>query len=448
MRRFLISYFLLICTALPAQQMISLTDCLEMGSRNNPYISNSRLDILSARERRNELVWEFFPTVSIAGIGYYAQNPLLKITPKDILGNSDLAMDISRLYTDFANENGLMTSYSTFRNGYTVSAIATQPLYAGGRIVNGNRLASVGIEVAQLQADMKSRDIREEIETNYWLAFSLQEKMLTLEKAESVIDSVYRFVLSARNAGLAVDSDVSQVSRKRTELASARIKLEGGLKLAKMNLFNSIGYRYEFLKLNDYILSESLDADGPADDPSNYGQPVESRLLEMKEQAAKLEKKVFVGEFLPEVGLGLSYGYGNLQGRDKGLFNGVGFVSVKVPLTGIGKAVARSKRYDYEIEKARNEREYLERQLELQRQQLYLAMDVAKSQLEVSREALEDAKSESRRKMADYKAGRIPVADFLQSELDYRVASEKYIDDCIEYRKSKGAYARRFLSTD
>lgn len=448
MRKIHIILFLIICQALSAQENLSLQDCLDMGDRANPYVRNAELDILSAKARKSELGWEYFPTASLGMLGYYAVNPIISITPQDVLGTSEFARDISRAYTDFASATGLPASIDALHRGYGFSLMATQPLYAGGRIVNGNRLASIGVEAAELQSDIKLRDTRDDIESKYWLALSLQEKMITLEKAESVLDSIYRYVLSARKAGLVVESDVSQVSRKRAELAAGKVRLRSGLKLAKMDLFNAIGLEYEYLKLDDYVLSESVrdtDMSGIAVSP-DAGVTAESRLLEIKEQAARLEKKVYVGEYLPQVGLGFTLGYGNLQGFSTSNMNGIGFFTVKVPLTGIGKAVSRARRYDYEIEKARNEREYLGKQLELQRHQLFLAVETARSQAEVSLQAMKDAESSHTRCLADYKAGRIPVSDLLAAELECRTAAEQYIDDCIEYRKAVGVYNRRYSS--
>ena len=447
MRKILTLAAILACTVLPAQEILSLQDCLDMSDSNNPYVKNSRLDILSSRALKNELLWEYFPTVNLNGLAYYAGKPLLKITPTDILGTSDLAWEISNQYTYYANEYGLKPYYSTLQKGYGVAVTATQPLYAGGRIVNGNRLAAKGIEASELQSELKLREIREQVEEKYWLALSLQEKMNTLLKAESVLDSLYRYVRSARAAGLVVESDVSAVGRKRSELASDRIRLAGGLKLAKMDLFNAIGFKYEYLRLDDYVMGETLGNPEPASVTfgGEDGLPVEARLLDIREEAKKLEKKVSVGEYLPEVGVGLSYGYGNIQGKKSGQFNGVGFVSVKIPLTGIGKAVSRSKRMDYEIQKVSNEREYLDEQLQLQRHQLYLAVETAFSQTEVSLEAMKDADEAQRRCRAEYEAGRIPVSDLLRTELDFRTASEQYIDDCIAYRKAVNAYRCRYL---
>ena len=446
MKKILLIASIFICSISGAQEILTLEDCLQMSDSNNPYVRNAQLDILSSKAMKSEVTWEYFPTVSLNGIGYYAQNPLLRIRPKDILGTSDYAWELNNAYVNFANENGLKTSYSTLKNGYGVAMMLTQPVYAGGRIANGNRLAAIGIEASQLQADMKLRDIREEVEGKYWLVVALQEKMNTLEKAESVLDSLYRYVRTAREAGLVADSDIISVKQKVSELSSGRIRLRNGLKLAKMDLFNAIGLKYEYLKLDNYLLSGGLDDMETLESlvAESDAMPIESRLLEIQEKAKKLEKKVSVGELLPEVGVGLSYGYGDIQGRNNGQFNGVGFVSVKIPLTGIGKAAARARRMDYEIQKVSNEKEYLDGQLQLQKQQLFLAIETAADQAELSRSFRDDAGAEMQRCEGNYKAGRATLADLLQAELQYRTATEQYIDDCIEYRKAVNAYKRRY----
>ena len=446
MKKILLIASIFICSLAGAQEILTLEDCLQMGESNNPYIRNAQLDILSSKAMKSEVTWEYFPTVSLNGIGYYAQNPLLRIRPKDILGTSDFAWELNNAYINFANENGLKTSYTTLKKGYGVAMLLTQPIYAGGRISNGNRLAAIGIEASQLQADMKIRDIREEVEGKYWLVVALQEKMTTLEKAESVIDSLYGFVSSAREAGLLADSDVMNVKQKMAELSSGRVKLRNGMKLAKMDLFNYIGFKYEYLNLDNYLLSGDLDNIESLESIAAEGDalPIESRLLEIQEKAKKLEKKVSVGELLPEVGVGLSYGYGDIQGRNNGQFNGIGFVSVKIPLTGIGKAAARARRMDYEIRKVNNEKEYLDEQLQLQKHQLFLAIETAADQAELSKSFKDDAEVQMWRCEGNYKAGRSTLADLLQAELQYRTAAEQHIDDCIEYRKAVSAYKRRY----
>ena len=448
MRKIFTAIVTLTCfaTVLDAQQRISLQDCLEMCESGNPYVRNSKLDIQASKAMKSEVMWSFFPDVSINGLGYYAQKPLIRITPTDLLGTSDLAWTLNNAYLDIANRFNLRTNYSTLHNGYALGLMAVQPIYAGGRIINGNRLASVGVRASELQADLKLRDLKEEIEGKYWLVVSLQEKAKTLDKAESVLDSAWFFVTTARDAGLVAPSDVTELSHKRSELASGKVKLRSGIKLAKMDLFNAIGMEYQYFDLDNYVLSETIDglSEGDGLTGEESGVPIEVKLLDMQQEAKELEKKVSVGEFLPEVGVGLSYGYGDMQGNGNGKFNGVGFVSVKIPLTGIGKAASRARRMDYEIQKVSNEREYLDEQLQLQRRKLFLDIETSESQAEVSREALKDAEEAQRRCLADYEAGRVTVTDLLQAELEFRTASEKHIDDCIEYRKAVNAYRCRY----
>lgn len=446
MKKILLLVSIFICSLSVAQEILTLDDCLRLADSNNPYVRNAQLDILSSEAMKSEVAWEYFPTVDINGIGYHSHRPMLTVRPKDILGTSDYAWELNNAYVNFANENGLKTCFSTLEKGYGIAMTLTQPVYAGGRIVNGNRLAAIGVEASKLQADMKIRDIRQEVEGKFWLVVSLKEKMQTLDKAESVLDSLYGFVRSAREAGLVADSDVMAVKQKAAELASGRIKLRNGLKLAKMDLFNAIGFKYEYLKLDAYMLTGELGEIEPMESIAAEADavPVESRLLEVQEEAKKLEKKVSVGELLPEVGVGLGYGYGDIQGRHNGQFNGMGFVMVKIPLTGIGKAAARARRMDYEIRKVSNEKEYLDEQLQLQRHQLYLAVETAAGQVGLSESFKNDAEENLRRCEADYKAGRSTVADLLQAELQCRTSVERYIDDCIEYRKAVSAFKCRY----
>lgn len=418
----------------------TLEQCLELSAQNDPYIKNSKLDILSARSRKNEAMWEYFPTVGLNGIGYYAMNPLLTITVNDILGNSDAAWNIRNTVVDAATEAGVDYEYNSFRKGYTAGVTATQPIFAGGRIINGNRLASIGVEAARIQSQMKERDTRQNVEVKYWQVVALQEKMKTLEAGKRLLDTLYRNVLAAREAGLALESDVNKVVLKRKELSSGEVTLKGGLKLAKIDLFNAIGVHCEFRMLDSVRFSGKIDKlTSPAENAANVSdrQSYESQLLGIGLEAKKLEKKMAEGEYLPEIGVGVTYGYGNIQGRHNGeKFNGLAFASVRIPLTGLGKLASRAKRYDNEVRKVQNEKEYLDSQLELRRQKMWLDLETAYEQARIAEFAYQEADRATGRIRADYSAGRATLAELLKAELDSRTAHEEFIDRCIDYRKA------------
>lgn len=453
MRRKIIYTVISICVscicAAGQNAVITLEDCLQMADSNDPYLKNARLDIESARARKSEAMWEYFPTVSLNALGYHAIHPLLKITPHDVLGDSDAAWELNNTITDMANEYGVNSYYSGFRNGFSVSAMATQPIYAGGRIVSGNRLASLGIKVAGIQSDIRSRDTREEVCRKFNQVLALQEKLLTVNSAMAFLEALHHQVSSAVDAGIAVESDLRQVKVKRQELSDASLTLRSCLKLAKMNLFNSIGMQYTYYGLDTMV----FDAGG-LNSTSDIamiqrggGVARETELLQAQVEARRLEKKMAVGEHLPQVGVGASYGWNGLQNVRNGRMNGLGFVSVQIPLTGIGKAVARARRYDNEIQKALNEKEYLDAQLRLQEDQMWLEVETAYSKMGIARELMDMAADDLKRTEADYKAGRCTASDLAKAELDSVQAAEDFTDRVIDYRNASLAYSLRFRGT-
>ena len=94
------------------------------------------------------------------------------------------------------------TEVTALKKGHGVNAMAIMPLFAGGRIVNGNRLAKVGIEAAELKAEVTERDVMEEVEASYFLVLGLQEKEATVAAALALIDSLDHVVDKALAAGV------------------------------------------------------------------------------------------------------------------------------------------------------------------------------------------------------------------------------------------------------
>ena len=445
-----IRIILILALALPSglwaqKKTLGLEECLLMSEANDPYIRGARLDITAAKAQKAEAVWSYFPTVSLRAMGYWSVNPLLEITVTDVLGTSDAARDLSNSITAYALENGMNSTYTALKSGYGVSVVAMQPLYAGGRIVNGNRLAALGVQAAQVQSRLKVRQTRQEVEKKYWTVVSLQEKETTLLRASDLLASLEKDVRSALEAGLATENDLMQVQLKMKELSSGMIKLRSGMKLAKMDLFNAIGQKYSFTGLDDIVLEDTSASPLP---PSEYVVADsliavfdESQLLAMQVESEKLNKRMNVGEYLPQVAVGASYGYANYY-RDPS-FNGIAFATVSIPLTDIGKAAERARRYNARIEKAAIEKEYLDAQLLLQARQLQVEMESAWDQMGVAEEALKVAADSQSRLRADYDAGLATMSDLLQAELSLRTCEEALIDRRNSYRQCVSAYLAR-----
>ena len=440
MKKTLIILMILIsASAMSAQETsLSLKDCIVLSESNNPYIKNTYLDIQSARYQKKEVFAEYFPRLSFRALGISSYDYFIDIVVGPELGK-------------MARDSGFG---GTTKSGFNASRSLVQPLYAGGRIVTGNKLAKVGVKAAELKHEVNLRDKREEIEKMYWEIVALEEKRHTIKHLEELLDVLYKDVNSAIAAGVVTESDLLLVKMKQNELKSGKIHLEGGIKLLKMNLFNTIGQNYSLVKavaepskphIDDIVLSDRLSS---LLHPSQYYVPeeefaagvTETELLEVMVEAKKLEKKLALGEYLPSAGIGLSYGYSSFTNSNT---NAIGLATVSIPISSWGKGSMKLKRLNNEIEKAVNQKEHLTSQLVLQARQLWLNLNVAWEQMKVAEENLEFAEKSVYNQMSRFNAGLVPISDVLINQTTLFEATENLITKQIEYSKALTAYNGR-----
>ena len=440
MKKTLIILMILIsASAMSAQETsLSLKDCIVLSESNNPYIKNTYLDIQSARYQKKEVFAEYFPRLSFRALGISSYDYFIDIVVGPELGK-------------MARDSGFG---GTTKSGFNASLSLVQPLYAGGRIVTGNKLAKVGVKAAELKHEVNLREKREEIEKMYWEIVALEEKRHTIKHLEELLDVLYKDVNSAIAAGVVTESDLLLVKMKQNELKSGKIHLEGGIKLLKMNLFNTIGQNYSLVKavadpskphIDDIVLSDRLSSLLP---PSQYYVPeeefaagvTETELLEVMVEAKKLEKKLALGEYLPSAGIGLSYGYSSFTNSNT---NAIGLATVSIPISSWGKGSMKLKRLNNEIEKAVNQKEHLTSQLVLQARQLWLNLNVAWEQMKVAEENLEFAEKSVYDQMSRFNAGLVPISDVLMNQTTLFEATENLITKQIEYSKALTAYNGR-----
>ncbi|MDE7103709.1 MAG: efflux RND transporter permease subunit, partial [Bacteroidales bacterium] len=426
---------------------LSLEDCLERARTQDLRIRNAELDQRAALAQKREALAAYFPTVAVQAFGFGALDPLLDIGITDILGTSAPAYQIQQLVGEWASSLGLNSRYEALGHGYTAVVSATQPLFAGGRIVNGNRLAQVGVTAADLKKSLTVRETVEAIEREYWQVVSLQEKRETLRQALTFLDNLHKDVASARAAGLATQTDLLQVELKRNELKSKEIELNNGLLLAKMNLCNQIGLGVRFEDLDRLFFSDRLtDIGSPEtvyqDEESLLAQQEEMQLLNLSVEAKRLEKKIATGEAMPAIGVGATYGYGSLL-HNKGEWNGMLYVSAKIPLSDWGGQARKIQRYDYELQKTENEKDFLADQLLLQLRKLRFDLLTAWEQMQLAREAERTAKASMEQTQAHYRAGLAALSELLQAQLALRESADRLTDQKIAYKNALQAYLSR-----
>ena len=398
-------------------QTLTLDSCLVLARRNNADIRISQLDVERARAVKNQAFTHFFPQLQLNGMGYVAARPMISFALEDIRSN-DMRDLLEAIYNVFSEETDVTDRLELMKHGFSASVVAVQPIFTGGRILNGNRLASLGEEAASLQAKIKMRDVLEDVESTYYLVVGLKEKEAAVVAAMTLIDSLERVAESALANGLATRADILQISLKRNEINAKRQQLASGIRMSRLLLCNQIGIRYSdsvdfggdsLLKMHPTVVELS----GSHLLQQESHRP-ESRLLEINVESQKLLKKMTKGETRPQLALvGIGY-YGNAVRNDLSA-NAVAGFSLNVPLTDWWGTAHKMKEHNIRIEQAQVAETHYGELMTLEEEKAYNDMMDACMLMRSDSAALQLARENYRLAEINYAAGVTTVSEVLQA---------------------------------
>ena len=416
-----------------AQQRLSVQNCIEMALENNIELKNSQLEIDKARATKNEARAEYFPTVSAQALAFDALNPMLTFGIDDI-DNAQVRQLLHTLYAEYGVNMGLDKEYSFIQNGVVLNAMATEPIYAGGRIRNGNKLAKLGIEAAEYQSKVKEDEVRLQTETLYWQIVALQEKRSTLDQLDRLLDTLDKDLSGAIEAGLAMPTDQYKLKVKQNESQLNRKKVDDGITLLKMALAQTIGADWREMELSDTLGLETNPSTMFRDASEAVASRNESHLLDLSIKAENLKKKMTLGAALPSLMVGGSASYHTILENAKP--NAMVFAMLQVPITDWHKTSYKLKKHDLDAEAAANTRRDLTEKMEMQTNQAWFNLEQSWLRITMAQTALNDA--EANLKIAEdyYEAGLVALSDVLEAQTMLKQSRDELTDSRVEYRIS------------
>ncbi|MBR1644043.1 MAG: TolC family protein [Bacteroidales bacterium] len=431
------------CGGMSAQQTYSLEQILDSARQNNIAIRTARHDIEAASQQRREAFTKYFPNVSATGLWFNANkgtaektlNPSEMISPE--MGAGLAQMLPAEALTAMANP----VSISLMKHGTIAGITAMQPIFAGGQIVNGNRLARVGEEAARLQLQLSENDVEKQTEQYYWQLVSLKEKQRTLDAARLTVDTIRRDVALAVEAGLILKNDLLQVDLRRNELESRQLQLDNGKDILRLMLEQHCGIN----AIDDVEMPRPDEPEDVLPYPvgAGLGQLPEYRLLEKQVEAADLQRKMEIGKNLPTVAVGAGYNYHNLLDRNRSF--GMIFATVSIPISGWWGGSHALRRRNLALQQAREELEDNARLLEIRRRKAWNDVQEARAQMHLAEGSIAQTAENLRVQRDCYQAGTIAISDLLQAQLMHQQALDRLTDArsqlrlrMLEYRHSGG----------
>ena len=414
--------------------VLTLDSCFALAKANNAQFKTNQIEIAKAQEVKKQVFTKFFPQVDVRYFAYYAINPIIQYGVDDI---HDEFGEILKAIIEYLNDvvgMDIPEQINLFKQGQSISATAIQPVYAGGRVRNGNKLAELGVEAAELKAQVSERDMLENIESTYYLIVGLQSKVATLESALNLIDSLDRVADVALKAGLVTKNDQLRVALERNKYQALRMQLNNGIVLTSQLLCQEIGIEYpeDGLNLDNDMHDGNIFIENEA-----FERP-EMRLLQMQIDAEVLQKRLTRGEALPQVGIGAAVQYGNCIKNYKG--NVMFFAAVQVPVLQWWETSHKIKEHNLKIEQYEIMQKDLTEKMTLQEKQAYNQTVEAMALMKSDEAALDMAQENYRVAELNYRAGINTITDVLEANSLLLQAQNAITDRQITYVTARRRY--------
>lgn len=403
-------------------QVYTLDECKRMAVENNARTKNSVLDIEAARQEKKEVFTKYFLSVSASGSAFKANDPLIAA-----------AVTIPQMGT---------LPVELIEDGLIGMVTAIQPVFAGGKIINGNKLAQIAVDAAELQHDLSQEEVLQKTEKYYWQIVSLKEHLSTLSSVDTLLARIHNDVNKAVEVGVASNNDLLKVQLQQNEISSSRLKLDNLLILSKMLLAQYIGTPMDSLQRMDVgsfdaterklLLLYYVSNEECLERLSSY------KLLDKKIEAAQMQTRLKRGEYLPTIGVGASYANEDLLGKHTN--HRIVFASVSVPLTDWWGGSHALKKKKTEERKAINEKDDLSGQLILKMQQAWNTLVEVEKQISLAESAVAQSSENVRMNRDYYNAGTSSVSDLLDAQTLYRQSCNRLTTAQIDYKLKLSEY--------
>ena len=418
-------------------QNLTLDSCKAYALENNHRVKEGRLELEASEQVKKGAFTHYFPTINAGAAAMKANKHLIEAEVPEmnlpVYNGNPANIPVA---TEFAYFPGMDLQLLDYTNIGMVTAI--QPIYVGGRVRNGNKLAALGEEFAEHQLSLTTEEVLVSTEYYYWNIMALEEKKKTLEGYELLLKSLLNDVTNAFDAGLIHKSDVLKVQLELNKLQSNKLQLENGLSLVKMTMAQHIGIAYsDTLNFEQEELKGQVPADvfkTPSDALINRN---EYQMLNKAIRAEELQKNLSRGEYMPSLSVGIQGLY--LDVVENQNTYGLAFATVSIPLSGWWGGSHEIKEHKIKIDIAQNNLDEKSELLMLQMEKSYKDLLENYQQIEVARLSEKQAEEHLNDVSNNYEAGVMGTSDLLEAQAIYQQSRDAIVDAQANY-KIKLAY--------
>ena len=430
------------CGPVAAQQNYTLDELKQLAVENNYNLRSARNAIQQSKQQQSEAFTKYFPSLSATGAAVTFDKPMLEM-------DLNLPAQLANLLPGGVN---LPTSISLMKNGVFGSVSAIQPVFMGGQIINGNKLANVGVATSEIKLEASEDQVELTTEQYYWQMVSIKEKLHTLSTVHQMLEELEKDVNNKVRVGAVNRNDLLQVQLRKGEVETAQLEAENSLTTISQLLAQYVGKTNEAIDVNIPAELSNMGKTGAPVLPTSLRQDHQSalnatpeyRLLEKNVEAQRLQLKMKVGQNMPKVGVGANYSWNNFL-VDDGRGSGMLFAAVQIPISGWWGGSHAIKKQKLALDNAREQLEDNSQKLIIRMNSAWAAVETSYKKLVIAHDAITQAEENLRLNRDYYRVGTTKMSDLLLAEEQYQTACDRYTDayaamqtKILEYRQATG----------
>ena len=338
---------------------------------------------------------------------------------------------------------------------YMAGVMLTQPIYAGGKILTGKKMAEMGANAAAEQLRMAKASVIYDADNAYWTYVAVLQKQEMMDVLAAQLDTLFSQIGVASSAGMATDADLLTVKAKRSEVEYQVRKVANGVSLCKMALCRVVGVPFDTeIAVEDVAVPEEFTR-METDNVSVSDRP-EMRLLETSLEISRMQVRMTRGDYLPTLALVGGYcPFGNIKMKtmvDAGGGNyvpytqkigqdmGVAMLSLSIPIFKWGQGYNKVRKAKIDVDNAALDMQKNGRLMELQANQAAFNLSDSYNLIEAARDGKAQADENLRVTENRYHASMCPLSDYLDAQFQWQQARSNLIEAFTQSRIAETDY--------
>ena len=232
MKKRITFYLFFIASLLYAQGtlQLSVNDCVELALKNNVTIKIADAKVTDAKYSKYQSWGSILPKVDVRGINIVDE----KIRPIDnFFYVPGITPDPNNPLTYLMSEPYLEMDFTL---DYQFDLSVTQPIFTGGKILNGIRLANTNSHIEVLSNEIEKREMTYKVVQTYFGVLLTRQYKNVASEAYKMANDFYDITEIMYEQGMVSKLDLLQADVQVSNLLPQKTKAENAVQLAESGL--------------------------------------------------------------------------------------------------------------------------------------------------------------------------------------------------------------------